>query len=239
MSKEFFSELMNGYSSSHGEGDFPISLGYTETATEVVLDLKQLKHVLISGMSQSGKSTMVRKMLPSMVQYADVAIYSTKDSDFIDYHKTAYCCSDLDEMGSLIRRTVGEVERRNGRLRDDRKEHGMKAQCEDKPIVILIDEFQSFVELADQATMIGLKRIVREGAGLNVFLYIITQTPTKKVLSGGLRDNIMTDIAFKQRDGYGSRMAIGSREAEFLELHQCIVRNVDKIFKITRFDKST
>lgn len=237
MGKALFNDIMSGYSSKNGAGKFPISLGYTETSTEVVLDLKQLQHVLISGMSQAGKSTMVRKMLPSLVEYADVAIYSTKDSDFIDYKETAYCCSDLDEMSSLVRRTVGEVERRNGQLREDREKKGMSAKCEAKPVIVLIDEFQSFSEMADEATMIALKRIVREGAGLNVFLYLITQKPSKKVLSDGLRDNIMTDIAFKQRDGYGSRMAIGNRDAEFLELRQCIVRNVDKTFKITRFDK--
>ncbi len=237
MSKDFFSDLMNGYSSKNGAGEFPISLGFTETSTEVVLDLQQLKHVLVSGMSQAGKSTMIRKLLPSMIKYADVAIYSTKDSDFVDYEKTAYTCADTDEMSALIRRTVGEVERRNATLKAERKEKGVQVKCEDKPIVILIDEFQSFTELVNESTMIALKRLIREGAGLNVFLYIITQTPTKKVLGGGLRDNIMTDIAFKQRDSYGSRMAIGNREAEFLELHQCIVRNVDKTFKIVRFDK--
>jgi len=237
MNKTFFKGLMANYNYGDGKGDFPISLGYTEIGNEVILDLKQLKHCLISGMSQSGKSTMVRQILPSLVRYADVAIYSTKDSDFIDYEETAYTCSELDEMASLIRRTVGEVEKRNDRLRNDRKENGIKVGCKDKPIVILIDEFQSFVEMADEATMLALKRIVREGAGLNVFLFIITQTPTKKVLSDGLRDNIMTDIAFKQRDAYGSRMAIGSRDAEFLELYQCIVRNIDKTFKITRLTK--
>lgn len=137
-------------------------------------------------------------------------------------------------MESLVRRTVGEVERRNDRLRTSREKNGFGVSCEDKPMVILIDEFQSFSELAGQATMIALKRIIREGAGLNVFVYIITQTPTKRILSDGLRDNIMTDIAFRQRDSYGSRMAIGDRTAEFLELHQCIVRNIDKVFKITR-----
>lgn len=237
MSKDFFSDLMNGYSSKNGAGKFPISLGFTETSTEVVLDLQQLKHVLVSGMSQAGKSTMIRKLLPSMIKYADVAIYSTKDSDFVDYEKSAYTCADTDEMSALIRRTVGEVERRNATLKAERKEKGVQVKCEDKPIVILIDEFQSFTELVNESTMLALKRLIREGAGLNVFLYIITQTPTKKVLGGGLRDNIMTDIAFKQRDSYGSRMAIGNREAEFLELHQCIVRNVDKTFKIVRFDK--
>lgn len=230
----FFNEMMAGYSARDGTDKFPISLGFTETGTEVVLGIKQLKHMLISGMSQSGKSTMVRKILPSLIKYADVAIYSTKDSDFIDYEKTAYICADLEEMSSLVRRTVGEIERRNDRLRKARKLDGIDVQCGDKPVAIVIDEFQSFTEMAAESTMIALKRIVREGAGLNVFLYIITQTPTKKVLSDGLRDNIMTDIAFKQRDAYGSRMAIGSREAEFLELHQCIVRNVDKTFRITR-----
>lgn len=237
MTETFFGILMEDYSASDGNSKYPVSLGYTETGNEVVLDLKQLKHCLVSGMSQSGKSTMVRKLLPSLVKYADVAIYSTKDSDFIDYEKTAYTCSDLGEMASLIRRTVGEIERRNDRLRLARKKDGIGVGCADKPIIILIDEFQSFVEMADEATMIALKRIIREGAGLNVFIYIITQTPTKKVLSGGLRDNIMTDIAFRQRDSYGSRMAIGTRDAEFLELHQCIVRNIDKTFKITRLTK--
>lgn len=236
---DFFGDLMKGYSSKNGAGQFPISLGFTETSSEVVLDLQQLKHVLVSGMSQAGKSTMIRKLLPSMIKYADVAIYSTKDSDFVDYEDKAYTCSDTDEMSALVRRTVGEVERRNATLKARRKENGVQVKCEDKPIVILIDEFQSFTELVNESTMIALKRLIREGAGLNVFLYIITQTPTKKVLGGGLRDNIMTDIAFKQRDAYGSRMAIGNREAEFLELHQCIVRNVDKTFKIVRFDKVT
>jgi S-DNA-T family DNA segregation ATPase FtsK/SpoIIIE len=234
MSKTIFDDLLKDYGGSNNLGKYPIKLGFTETGNEVVLDLIQLKHVLVSGMSQSGKSTMVRNLLPSLVKYADVAIYSTKDSDFIDFKKSAYTCSDLDKMESLIRRSVGELERRNDRLRVSREKKGIHVSCEDKPIVILIDEFQSFAELAGQATMNALKRIIREGAGLNVFIYMITQRPTKKVLSDGLRDNVMTDVAFRQRDAYGSRMAIGSREAEFLELHQCIVRNVDKVFKITR-----
>ena len=237
MGDAFFDKMMTDYNVQEGVGKYPISLGYTETGTEVILDIKQLKHVLISGMSQSGKSTMVRKLLPSLVTYADVAIYSTKDSDFIDYDDTAYTCSDLDKMSSLVRRTVGEIERRNDRLRKSRKKGGIDVKVDEKPIIILIDEFQSFAELANEATMKALKRIIREGAGLNVFVYIITQTPTKKVLSDGLRDNIMTDIAFKQRDGYSSRMAIGTREVEFIELYQCIIRNVDKMFKITRLTK--
>lgn len=234
MSKNFFHEIMTGYDANSRESKYPVSLGYTETGNEVVLDIKQMKHTLVSGMSQSGKSTMVRKFLPSLVKYADVSIFSTKSSDFVDYEDKAYVAADVDRMGSLIRRTVGEVERRIDRLSNDRRENGMDVPCKDKPLIILIDEFQSFAELADQATNEALKRIIREGAGLNVFIYIITQTPNKKVLGDGLRDNISTDIAFRQRDAYGSRMAIGTREVEFIELRQCIVRNIDKKFKITR-----
>lgn len=230
----FFDEIMTGYDAGDKASKFPVSLGFTETGQEVKLDIKQMKHTLVSGMSQSGKSTMVRNLLPSLVKFADVAIFSTKASDFVDYENKAYVAADVDRMGSLIRRTVGEVERRIDRLSKRRREEGIEVQCEDKPLIILIDEFQSFAELADQATNEALKRIIREGAGLNVFIYIITQTPNKRVLGDGLRDNISTDIAFRQRDAYGSRMAIGSREVEFIELRQCIVRNIDKKFKITR-----
>lgn len=234
MSRKFFDEIMAGYDASEKTSKFPVSLGFTETGGEVVLDIKQMKHTLVSGMSQSGKSTMVRKFLPSLVKYADVSIFSTKVSDFVDYEKTAYVAGDVERMGSLIRRTVGEVERRVDRLSSLRREKGMDQPCDETPIIILIDEFQSFAELADEATNVAIKRIIREGAGLNVFVYIITQTPNKRVLGDGLRDNISTDIAFRQRDAYGSRMAIGTREVEFIELHQCIVRNIDKKFKITR-----
>lgn len=236
MAKKFFSEMMSGYDANETKSKYPINIGFMETGYEVVLDMKQMKHTLISGMSQSGKSTMVRKLLPSLTKYAEIAIFSTKSSDFVDYEDKAYVASDVNKMGALIRATVGEVERRVDRLGNLRREKGMDEPFTETPIVILIDEFQSFAELADEATNLALKRIIREGAGLNVFIYIITQTPNKKVLGDGLRDNISTDIAFKQRDAYGSRMAIGTREVEFIELRQCIVRNIDKKFKITRLN---
>lgn len=229
-----FADLMAGYDATDTMR-YPVELGFTETGQALTLDLKAMKHVLISGMSQSGKSTMVRKLLPSLVEHADVAIYSTKDSDFVDYAGKAYVCGGLAQISTLVRRTVGEVERRNDRLREARRERGVAVSCDEKPVVVLIDEFQSFAEMADAPTMVALKRIIREGAGLNVFIYIITQTPTKRALSDGLRDNIMTDIAFKQRDASSSRMALGTREAEFLELHQCVVRFVATKYKLTRF----
>lgn len=234
--KNFFKEVMADYRDTNQVSKHPVSLGFTETGNEIVLDIKQMKHTLVSGMSQSGKSTMVRKMLPSLVKYAGVAIFSTKSSDFVDYEDIAHVASDVEEMGSLIQQTVGEIERRVDRLGERRRDEGMGVQCEDDILILLIDEFQSFAEMADEASNMALKKIIREGAGLNVFVYIITQTPNKKVLGDGLRDNISTDIAFKQRDSYGSRMAIGSRDVEFIRLRQCIVRNIDKKFKITRLN---
>ena len=76
MSK-FFKEAMSSYKDSDRVSKYPVSLGFTETGNEIVLDMKQMKHTLVSGMSQSGKSTMVRKLLPSLVSYSDVAIFCT------------------------------------------------------------------------------------------------------------------------------------------------------------------
>lgn len=233
MSK-FFNELMEGYSTPVVKKN-PIVMGYTETGREVVLDMNQMGHTLISGMSRSGKSRMAKSLMKTILKFADVAIFSPKPADYVEFMKKAKVSGDVDEFGALIRRIVGVLEQRNDVQLKKSIEAGISVRCEDSPILIVIDEFATFSDMADEGAMRGLKRLIAEGAGLNIFLMIITQVPTKKLLNDGLRDNMMTLIAFKARDGYASRMAIGDRKAEFLELGQSIVQNVDKRYTITKY----
>lgn len=234
MSK-FFNNLMEGYATQTVVKKNPIVMGYTETGKEIVFDMNQMGHTLISGMSRSGKSRMAKSLMKTILKFADVAIFSPKPADYVEFMKQAKVSGDVDEFGALIRRTVGVLERRNEAQLEKSIEAGESVRCEDSPVLIVIDEFATFSEAIDEGSMRGLKRLIAEGAGLNIFLMIITQVPTKKLLSDGLRDNMMTLIAFKARDGYASRMAIGDRKAEFLELGQSIVKNVDKRYTITRY----
>lgn len=232
--KNFFKELMEGYSTPTVKKN-PIVMGYTETGKEIILDMNEMGHTLISGMSRSGKSRMAKSLMKTILEFADVAIFSPKIADYVEFMDSADISSDIDYFGGLIRRTVGVLERRNEKQLSKSIEKGESVRCTDPPMLIVIDEFAQFSEAIDEGAMRGLKRLIAEGAGLNIFLMIITQVPTKKLLSDGLRDNMMTLIAFKARDGYASRMAIGDRKAEFLELGQSIVQNVDKRYTITKY----
>lgn len=233
--KKFFEDLMKDYGKSKIVGKFPVTIGFTETGHEVKLGMNQLGHTLISGMSRSGKSQMAKAMLKTIASFAEVAVFSPKPSDYIEFIDDVSLISDVDEYGALVRRVVGVMEKRNEKVYKSSEEAGKSVWCEDPPVVMVIDEFATFSELSSEASLRGLKRIIREGAGLNIFLMLIAQVATKKVLSDGLKDNIMTLIAFKARDSYASRMAIGDRSSEFIELGQCIVQNVDKRFLITRY----
>lgn len=235
MSKKYFDSLMDDYGAKGKKEKNIISLGFTETGQEVKLGMSEMGHTLISGMSRSGKSRMAKGMMKSILSFADVAIYSPKSQDYVEFMDKSYVTSDIDKFGALIRRTVGEIERRNEKSLTLSMEAGESVPCTDPPLLIVVDEFATFSSMAGEGAMRALKRIIAEGAGLNVFLMLITQVANKKVLNDGLKDNIMTLIAFKARDAYASRMAIGTREAEFLELGQGIVRNVDKQFTITRY----
>lgn len=235
MAKELFTELMADYGVKNNKEKNVISLGYLETGFEVRLGMSEMGHTLISGMSRSGKSRMAKSMMKSISKFADIAIFSPKASDYVEFEAMAFVSSDVDAFGALIRRTVGVLERRNEEVLKKSRAAGESVRCTDPPILVVIDEFATFNELAGEGSMRGLKRLIAEGAGLNIFLMLITQVATKKILSDGLRDNMMTLIAFKARDAYASRMAIGSRDAEFIELGQAIVRNVDKQFMITRY----
>lgn len=209
-----------------------VSIGYTETNQEVNLGLKQMGHTLISGISRSGKTQLALYLLESLIQFAEVAVYSVKVGDFFMFRKDVMIVDDANEMSKLLRRTVGEIERRANRVRKQSEKAGEVVQCTEKPIVLMLDEYASFIFDADEATKLALSKIASIGAGMNVFLYIITQVPNKKIM-GNVRDQIMTDIAFRQRDSYGSRMAVGTNEAMRLELRQAIVRNVDQRWLIT------
>lgn len=210
-----------------------VLVGYTDIDHKVEFGIKQMGHTLISGMSRSGKSQMALNLLKSLTKFASVAVYTPKMNDYFDFRHGVEVLDDK-QMAKVIRKAVGELERRNKRVLRESEKAGEVVQPDESPIILMIDEFQTFRGSIDEGTFIALQRLMNEGAGLSIFIYIITQIPNKRILDGSLRENIMTDIAFKQRDSYASRMAVGSRDAEFLELRQCIVRNVADKFIVTR-----
>lgn len=231
MKSTIFDEMLIDHYGTEREKN-RVKVGFTELDQQVEFGVKQMGHTLISGMSRSGKSQMALNLLKSLIKFADVAIYTPKPNDYFMFRKDVGIY-DERSMQKIIRRSVAELEKRNKRVVQESEKADKTVQCNETPIVLMIDEFQTFRDNLDDITYKSLTRLMNEGAGLNIFVYIIVQTPNKKILSGTLRENIMTDIAFKQRDAYGSRMAVGSREAEGLELRQCIVRNVTQTFLVT------
>ena len=103
------------------------------------------------------------------------------------------------------------------------------------PMYIVIDEFATFIKQCGEGAKIALERLIAEGAGMNIFLVLISQTAHKKIYDNGIKDSMMTTIAFKAQNDYASRLAIGSKAAMFLDLHECIVKNVDKEYNLTKF----
>ena len=234
MGKQFFDELMKDYEQPNEE-KFRVHLGETEIGQVVELGARQMGHTLISGMSQAGKSTMTKHIMRSIVAFGQVAVYSPKSQDYVEFHEGAYITSDMKKFGAVIRKAVGTLERRNKASLIKSMQAGCTVNDDNAPIYIVIDEFRTFIESCDKATDMALKRLVAEGAGLNIFLILIAQTAHKKIFSDGLKDSMMTLIAFKARDTYASRAAILSRKAEYIELRQCIVKNVDKEWLITDY----
>jgi len=213
-----------------------ISVGFTETGTEVNFGLKQMGNTLISGISRSGKTQLALHLLESVTKFADVAVYSVKPSDFFMFRDDVKIVDDSNTMSKLIRRTVGEIERRADRVRKASEKAGYVVECTEKPMIVMIDEFAAYSSTMDEATEIALEKIAGVGMGLNVYLYISCLLPSKKVM-GDIRDQFITSISFRHRDRYGSQAAIGTSEATRLELRQCIVQNVISTFLVTSLNK--
>ena len=209
-------------------------LGLDIAGQPAVTDLKKMPHGLIAGATGSGKSVCINTILISLLYKASphevkLMLIDPKMVELAPYNEIPHLVSpvitDVKAATAALKWAVEEMERRyelfahSGTREITRynqlvKEH---KQGEHLPyLVIIIDELADLMMVAPNDVEEAICRIAQKARACGIHLIVATQRPSVDVITGLIKANIPTRIAFSVSSQVDSRTIIDVNGAEKL-----------------------
>ena len=205
-----------------------------------VCEINKMPHMLIAGTTGSGKSVCVNGIICSILMRAKpdevkLAMVDPKVVELSVYngipHLMCPVVSDPKQAAILLQKMVNEMEKRyhmfaqtgtkkiegyNEYVEKWNKNHPDE-QLEKMPfIVIIIDELSDLMMVAAKEVEDSILRITQKARAAGIHLIVATQRPSTEVITGLIKANIPSRIAFAVGSGIDSRTILDQVGAEKL-----------------------
>jgi DNA segregation ATPase FtsK/SpoIIIE, S-DNA-T family len=210
-------------------------LGLDISGKPIVTDLKKMPHGLIAGATGSGKSVCINTILVSLLYKASpdelkLLLIDPKMVELAPYNRIPHLVSpvitDVKAATASLKWAVEEMERRyelfaHTGVRDINRFNELAMQHKrysDKLpfIVIVIDELADLMMMSPADVEEAICRIAQKARACGIHLIIATQRPSVDVITGLIKANIPTRIAFSVSSQVDSRTIIDIGGAEKL-----------------------
>ncbi|MFE0393861.1 DNA translocase FtsK [Bacillus licheniformis] len=210
------------------------ALGLDISGKPVVADLKKMPHGLIAGATGSGKSVCINTILVSLLFKASprdvkLLLIDPKMVELAPYNNIPHLVSpvitDAKAATAALKWVVEEMERRyelfahSGVREIERFNEKVREQNmgEKLPyLVVVIDELADLMMVAPNEVEESICRIAQKARACGIHLLIATQRPSVDVITGLIKANIPTRIAFSVSSAVDSRTIIDMAGAEKL-----------------------
>lgn len=203
----------------------PAVLGIDSNGEQLVIDLATAPHLLIAGQTGSGKSVCLNDILSAMLemkQPADVnfVLIDPKMVELSAYagipHLAAPIATSPIEALQLLQWVVQEMQNRYAYLGRIGARSIEQASGAFPRLVVAIDELASLMQTSKKEVETLISRIAAEGRAAGIHLIVCTQHPSAKIITGAIKANIPTRIAFKAASNSDSRVILDTVGAEKL-----------------------
>lgn len=210
-------------------------LGLDISGKPIVTDLKKMPHGLIAGATGSGKSVCINSILISLLYKANpedvkLLLIDPKMVELAPYnhipHLVSPVITDVKAATAALKWAVDEMERRyqlfaHTGVRDINRFNELamlhKRYAEKLPfIVIVIDELADLMMMSPADVEEAICRIAQKARACGIHLIIATQRPSVDVITGLIKANVPTRIAFSVSSQVDSRTIIDISGAEKL-----------------------
>ena len=223
--------------------EIPIILGKNVSGDVVVTDLAKSPHLLIAGATGSGKSVCMNTLLMSLLYHftpdeLKLIMVDPKVVEFETYKKIPHLITpivnDPKRVPIALRWAINEMERRYKILgavgvknlesfntrkaaSEPEKDHEGNLIPEKLPlIVILIDELADIMMMAKADVETSIARIAQKARAVGIHMVLATQTPRKDIITGVIKANLPSRIAFRVGSIVDSRVILDRKGSESL-----------------------
>jgi S-DNA-T family DNA segregation ATPase FtsK/SpoIIIE len=207
-----------------------IGVGMDVSGKAVVADLTRMPHLLVAGATGSGKSVCINSVITSLLvtrtpDEVQFVLIDPKQVEMSQYrglpHLRLPVVTEMERVVAALRWTVIEMERRYTRF-SEVGARNIVAYNERFPqdrlvyLVVVIDELADLMMTAPEDVERLICRIAQLGRAAGVHLVVATQRPSVDVLTGLIKANLPTRIAFAVSSMVDSRVILDRVGAERL-----------------------
>ncbi len=216
---------------AESKGKLPLALGKDVQGQAVVADLTAMPHLLIAGATGSGKSVGLNGMICSILYKATPAdvrflMIDPKRLELSCYegipHLLAPVVTDAKEAAARLRWIVGKMDERyktlqHKQVRNIEGYNRAVAAEERLPYwVVVVDELADLMMVSAGEVQTSLVRLAQIARAVGIHLIIATQRPSVDVVTGLIKANFPTRIAFQVASKVDSRTVLDGNGAEQL-----------------------
>lgn len=207
-----------------------LALGRDVAGQPISIDLAKAPHLLIAGATGSGKSVGINAVILSLLYQNSPAdlrliLVDPKRVEFALYSDIPHLLSPIivesDKTVNALKWAVAEMERRYKVLAEQHKrniaEYNQANPSEHLPyIVIVIDELADLMAQAANEVEGAIVRLAQMARAVGIHLLVATQRPSVDVITGLIKANITSRIAYAVASQIDSRTIIDQAGAERL-----------------------
>jgi S-DNA-T family DNA segregation ATPase FtsK/SpoIIIE len=211
-----------------------VALGQDVSSNVVVADLARMPHLLIAGATGAGKSVCVNAIIVTLLLQATpdelrLLMIDPKRVELTGYNDVPHLLrpvvTDVDKVVSVLRWVTHEMDERYRRLEQVgcRNVDGYNRARASRPelpampyLVVVIDEMADIMLMAAEEVEPALCRLAQMARAVGIHLIVATQRPSVDVITGLIKANFPTRIAFAVTSQVDSRTIIDGVGAEKL-----------------------
>jgi S-DNA-T family DNA segregation ATPase FtsK/SpoIIIE len=208
-------------------------LGKDISGAAVWADLARMPHILIAGTTGSGKSGCINTILTSILlratpDEARLILIDPKRIELNYYesipHLLTPVVSSPKEASAVLLNVVTEMERRYERLSQVRARNlaeanrAFRKRGEDELpyLLVVIDELADLMMVSPQEVEDSIIRLAQKSRAVGIHLVLATQRPSVDVITGMIKANVPSRIAFAVSSQTDSRVILDQNGAESL-----------------------
>ncbi|EQA5971034.1 DNA translocase FtsK [Staphylococcus pseudintermedius] len=215
----------------NAESKLTVAMGNRINNEPLLMDIAKTPHALIAGATGSGKSVSINSILISLLyrnhpEELRLLLIDPKMVELAPYnglpHLVAPVITDVKAATQSLKWAVDEMERRfklfaHHHVRNISAFNNKVNYDQRIPkIVIVIDELADLMMMAPQDVEQSIARLAQKARACGIHMLVATQRPSVNVITGLIKANIPTRIAFMVSSSVDSRTILDSGGAERL-----------------------